>query len=83
VRRRRSIQRGYLKRGNNAISLICCAGFQVLIIARRERPKVFAQSFTFLAAGFLFGLVRGAGYENAGRLGALATAEIIRHIGPR
>jgi sugar/nucleoside kinase (ribokinase family) len=35
------------------------------------------------AAGFLFGLVRGASYENAGRLGALAAAEIIQHIGAR
>jgi adenosine kinase len=35
------------------------------------------------AAGFLFGLVRGAGYENCGRLGALAAAEVIQHIGAR
>jgi sugar/nucleoside kinase (ribokinase family) len=35
------------------------------------------------AAGFLFGLVRGAGLENAGRLGALAAAEVIQHIGAR
>jgi sugar/nucleoside kinase (ribokinase family) len=35
------------------------------------------------AAGFLFGLVRNAGYENAGRLGALAAAEVIQHIGAR
>src|SRR6202048_2324304 len=35
------------------------------------------------AAGFLFGLVRGAGAENAGRLGALAAAEVIQHIGAR
>jgi sugar/nucleoside kinase (ribokinase family) len=35
------------------------------------------------AAGFLFGLVRNAGHENAGRLGALAAAEIIQHIGAR
>src|SRR3984893_2058295 len=35
------------------------------------------------AAGFPFGLVRGAGYESAGRLGALAAAEIIQHIGAR
>jgi sugar/nucleoside kinase (ribokinase family) len=35
------------------------------------------------AAGFLFGLVRGAGYENAGRLGALAAAEVIQRIGAR
>jgi len=35
------------------------------------------------AAGFLFGLVRGAGYEKAGRLGAFAAAEVIQHIGAR
>jgi sugar/nucleoside kinase (ribokinase family) len=35
------------------------------------------------AAGFLFGLVRGADHENAGRLGALAAAEVIQHIGAR
>ena len=35
------------------------------------------------AAGFLFGLVRNAGYENAGRIGALAAAEVIQHIGAR
>src|SRR5262252_1646604 len=35
------------------------------------------------AAGFLFGLVRNAGYENAGRLGALAAAEVIQHLGAR
>src|ERR1700723_785499 len=33
------------------------------------------------AAGFLFGLVRNAGHEKAGRLGALAAAEVIQHIG--
>jgi len=35
------------------------------------------------AAGFLFGLVRGAGHEACGRLGALAAAEVIQHIGAR
>ena len=35
------------------------------------------------AAGFLFGLVRNAGHEAAGRLGALAAAEVIQHIGAR
>ncbi len=35
------------------------------------------------AAGFLFGLVRGAGHENCGRLGALAAAEVIQHVGAR
>jgi sugar/nucleoside kinase (ribokinase family) len=35
------------------------------------------------AAGFLFGLARGASHENAGQLGALAAAEVIQHIGAR
>jgi adenosine kinase len=35
------------------------------------------------AAGFLFGLARGLPYQTAGRLGALAAAEIIQHIGAR
>jgi len=35
------------------------------------------------AAGFLFGQVRGTTHENAGRLGALAAAEVIQHIGAR
>jgi len=35
------------------------------------------------AAGFLFGLVRGVGHEQAARLGALAAAEVIQHLGAR
>src|SRR3954449_5671662 len=35
------------------------------------------------AAGFLFGLVRNADYHKAGRLGGLAAAEVIQHIGAR
>jgi sugar/nucleoside kinase (ribokinase family) len=35
------------------------------------------------AAGFLFGLSLSAGHEAAGRLGALAAAEVIQHIGAR
>lgn len=35
------------------------------------------------AAVFLFGLVRNAGNEAAGRLGTLAAAEVIQHIGAR
>ena len=33
--------------------------------------------------GFLFGLARGATHEKAARLGALAAAEVIGHIGAR
>jgi adenosine kinase len=35
------------------------------------------------ASGFLFGVARGASHEKAARLGALAAAEVIAHIGAR
>jgi sugar/nucleoside kinase (ribokinase family) len=35
------------------------------------------------AAGFLFGIARGVDLETAGKLGSLAAAEIISHIGAR
>ncbi|MBN8920710.1 MAG: adenosine kinase, partial [Rhizobiales bacterium] len=35
------------------------------------------------AAGFLFGLARGAEHEVCARLGALAAAEVIQHLGAR
>ena len=35
------------------------------------------------AAGFLFGIVRGLNHKQCGRLGALAAAEVIQHIGAR
>jgi adenosine kinase len=35
------------------------------------------------AAGFLFGLARGTDHETAGRIGALAAAEVIQHLGAR
>ena len=35
------------------------------------------------AAGFLFGLAQGVGHERAARLGTLAAAEVIQHLGAR
>jgi len=35
------------------------------------------------AAGFLYGLVRDSGLAKAGKLGALAAAEVIQHVGAR
>jgi hypothetical protein len=43
----------------------------------------YKHQVALFAAGFLFGLVRNAGFEAAGRLGALAAAEVIQHIGAR
>lgn len=35
------------------------------------------------ATGFLYGMVTGADLETAGRMGCVAAAEVISHIGPR
>jgi adenosine kinase len=35
------------------------------------------------AAGFLFGIAKGSDHQAAGRLGALAAAEVIQHLGAR
>jgi sugar/nucleoside kinase (ribokinase family) len=35
------------------------------------------------ASGFLAGMARGADYFSCGRLGALAAAEVIQHLGAR
>ncbi|HVZ14219.1 MAG TPA: PfkB family carbohydrate kinase, partial [Bauldia sp.] len=35
------------------------------------------------ASGFLYGVARGFGLADAARLGTLAAAEVIAHIGPR
>jgi adenosine kinase len=35
------------------------------------------------ASGFLFGIARGADFRMAGRLGTLAAAEVISHMGAR
>jgi sugar/nucleoside kinase (ribokinase family) len=35
------------------------------------------------ASGFLFGLARGMAHADAARLGTMAAAEVIGHIGPR
>ena len=35
------------------------------------------------AAGFLYGLAKGADLETCGRMGNLCAGEVISHIGPR
>lgn len=51
--------------------------------ARIEKLVDTTGAGDLFAAGFLFGLVRGVSHDEAGRLGALAAAEIIQHIGAR
>src|SRR5215510_8722502 len=64
-----------------------------LIVTREETDAVPASPVErvvdatgagdLFAAGFLVGLSRGAEYRDAARLGALAAAEVIQHLGAR
>jgi adenosine kinase len=64
-----------------------------LVVTREETDAVPASPIERLvdatgagdlfAAGFLVGLSRGVEYRTAARLGALAAAEVIQHLGAR
>ncbi len=64
-----------------------------LAVSREETIEVNAHPITKLvdttgagdlyASGFLYGLTRGYDLTNCARLGGLAAAEVIQHIGPR
>jgi sugar/nucleoside kinase (ribokinase family) len=64
-----------------------------LVVTREETDAVRAEPVErvvdatgagdLFAAGFLVGLARGGDYRNAARLGAVAAAEVIQHLGAR
>jgi sugar/nucleoside kinase (ribokinase family) len=69
---------------SEAGSVIVGAGETVEVPADPVRRVVDATGAGDLyAAGFLYGLTKGMGLEDCGRLGSLAAAEVISHIGAR
>ena len=64
-----------------------------LVVTREETDAVRAEPVErvvdatgagdLFAAGFLVGLARGSDYRASARLGALAAAEVIQHLGAR
>jgi sugar/nucleoside kinase (ribokinase family) len=72
---------------------ITCGADGALLSAGGERAHVAAEPVEqvvdttgagdLFAAGFLYGLTRGRDLETCGRLGALAAAEVISHVGAR
>ena len=56
---------------------------QAVPAARIEKVVDTTGAGDLFAAGFLYGLARGAGHERAASLGALAAAEVIQHLGAR
>ena len=65
-------------------SLAASGGRRVHIPAAKvDRVVDLTGAGDLYAAGFLFGLARGYPHETCGRLGSLAAAEVIAHIGAR
>jgi sugar/nucleoside kinase (ribokinase family) len=58
---------------------------QVITVAAQPVSKVLDTTGAgdLFASGFLYGLTQGFALEECGRLGSIAAAEVISHVGPR
>src|SRR3984893_1050592 len=80
-------------RNDARAAVVTRSGRGCVVIAREETDAVPAYPVErvvdatgagdLFAAGFLVGVARGADYRTAARLGALAAAEVIQHLGAR
>ncbi|KIZ39202.1 MULTISPECIES: adenosine kinase [Rhodopseudomonas] len=77
------VKLGVVTRSEKGCAVVAQDGVTLVPAAKIDTLVDTTGAGDLFAAGFLFGLVRNAGYENAGRLGALAAAEVIQHIGAR
>ena len=74
-------------------TVVCtCSGDPVILISGETRAEVPVTKVVPVdatgagdqfAAGFLFGFVTGRSLEDCGRMGVVAAAEVIGHVGPR
>jgi sugar/nucleoside kinase (ribokinase family) len=80
---RNDIALGVITRSEKGCVVATKDGVTAVPASRIEKLVDTTGAGDLFAAGFLFGLVRGASHEDAGRLGALAAAEVIQHIGAR
>jgi adenosine kinase len=80
-------------RGDAKLAVVTRSERGCLVVTREKTQAVPARPIERLvdatgagdlfAAGFLVGLSRGADYRDSARLGALAAAEVIQHLGAR
>jgi sugar/nucleoside kinase (ribokinase family) len=68
---------------SEAGSIIVAGGETIEIDAERARVVDLTGAGDLYSAGFLYGLTHGASLRECGRLGSLAAAEAISHIGAR
>jgi sugar/nucleoside kinase (ribokinase family) len=72
-----------LTRGENGCVVVSPGGLEAVPAFPVERVVDTTGAGDLFAAGFLVGLARGAEHATAARLGALAAAEVIGHLGAR
>lgn len=72
-----------ITRGAKGCVVVSRENTQAVNVFPVERVVDTTGAGDLFAAGFLFGLARGQTEEDAARLGALAAAEIIQHLGAR
>jgi adenosine kinase len=70
-------------RSEKGCAVISRAGVEAVPAAPVEQVADVTGAGDLFAAGFLVGLARGKDHRTAARLGALAAAEVIQHIGAR
>jgi adenosine kinase len=70
-------------RSEKGCVVIDCNGMTAVAAAPIEKVADVTGAGDLFAAGFLVGLARGKDHRTAARLGGLAAAEVIQHIGAR
>ena len=70
-------------RSEKGCVVVSKAGIEAVPAAPIEKLVDATGAGDLFAAGFLFGLARGRDHRTAARLGGLAAAEVIQHIGAR
>ena len=63
--------------------ILCRGGERIEVPVHRVVPVDATGAGDQFAAGFLYGFARGLSLEVSGRMGVMAAAEVIGHIGPR
>ncbi|HXW26377.1 MAG TPA: adenosine kinase [Xanthobacteraceae bacterium] len=80
---RREARLAVVTRGEEGCAVVSSGGVEPVPAFPVERVVDTTGAGDLFAAGFLAGLARGIGHEAAARLGALAAAEVIGHLGAR
>jgi sugar/nucleoside kinase (ribokinase family) len=80
---RNDVKLGVVTRSEKGCVVVSRDGMEAVKAVPVETVVDVTGAGDLFAAGFLVGLARGADHRTAARLGALAAAEVIQHVGAR